>query len=66
MNYEDGTSEKFQATKWMKQLESDKFKKRILELMDIEVIGKYRDRQGDIESFENVDREAENEIKVDL
>ena len=66
LNYEDGTSEKFQATKWMKQLESDKFKKRILELMDIEVIGKYRDRQGDIESFENVDREAENEIKVDI
>ena len=66
LNYEDGTSEKFQATKWMKQLESDKFKKRILELMDIEVIGKYRDRQGDIESFENVDREVENEIKVDL
>tara|TARA_Y100000389_G_scaffold104276_1_gene101134 strand:+ start:213 stop:1364 length:1152 start_codon:yes stop_codon:yes gene_type:complete len=66
LNYEDGTSEKFQATKWMKQLESDKFKKRILELMDIEVIGKYRDRQGDIESFENVDREAENEVKVDI
>ena len=34
--------------------------------MDIEVIGKYRDRQGDIESFENVDREAENEVKVDI
>ena len=66
LNYEDGTSEKFQATKWMKQLESDKFKKRILELMDIEVIGKYRDRQGDIESFENVDREAENEVKADI
>jgi hypothetical protein len=26
-----------------------------LELMDIEVIGKYRDRQGSIESFEDID-----------
>jgi recombination protein RecA len=54
--YEDGTTEKFQATKWLEQLESPKFKNRILELMDAEVIGKYKDRQGNIELFEDIDK----------
>jgi len=40
----------------MEHLENPKFKNRVLELMDVEVIGKYRDRQGNIESFEDVDR----------
>ena len=53
--YEDGTTEKFQATRWMEKLEDPKFKNRVLELMDVEVIGKYRDRQGSIESFEDID-----------
>lgn len=53
--YEDGTAEKFQATRWMEKLEDPKFKSRVLELMDTEVIGKYRDRQGNIESFEDID-----------
>ena len=53
--YEDGTTEKFQATRWMEKLENSRFKARVLELMDIEVIGKYRDRQGSIESFEDID-----------
>ena len=56
--YEDGTTEKFQATRWMEKLEDPKFKSRVLELMDIEVIGKYRDRQGSIESFEDIDATA--------
>lgn len=56
--YEDGTTEKFQATRWMEKLEDPKFKSRVLELMDVEVIGKYRDRQGSIESFEDIDAAA--------
>ena len=56
--YEDGTTEKFQATRWMEKLEDPKFKNRVLELMDVEVIGKYRDRQGSIESFEDIDAAA--------
>jgi len=53
--YEDGTTEKFQATRWTEMLQNPKFKKRISQLMDTEVIGKYRDRQGNIESFEDID-----------
>jgi recombination protein RecA len=53
--YGDGTEQKFQATRWLDYMEDQKFKDRILELMDIEVIGKYKDRQGDITAFEDVD-----------
>lgn len=54
--YEDGTTEKFQTAKWLELLQKPKFKNRVLELMDAEVIGKYKDRQGSIESFEDIDR----------
>lgn len=53
--YDDGTEQKFQATRWLDYMEDQKFKDRVLELMDIEVIGKYKDRQGDITAFEDVD-----------
>lgn len=53
--YDNGEEQKFQATKWMEHLKDQRFKDRILELMDIEVIGKYKDRQGDITAFEDVD-----------
>jgi len=56
--YEDGEQEKFQATKWVEKMENPKFKARILELMDIEVIGKYKNREGSAEAFENVDMEV--------
>jgi recombination protein RecA len=64
--YEDGTTEKFQATRWMEKLEDPKFKSRVLELMDIEVIGKYRDRQGSIDSFENIDGNVESNASQDV
>ena len=41
--------------KWSDHLQDPRFRSRIEELMDIEVIGKYRDRQGNIESFEDID-----------
>jgi len=53
--FDDGTEQKFQATKWSEYLQDEKFKNRVLELMDIEVIGKYKDREGDITAFEDVD-----------
>ena len=42
----------------MENLQDPRFRKRVEELMDIEVIGKYKDRVGDIESFENIDRDV--------
>jgi len=58
--YDNGEEQKFQATKWMSHLQDQRFRQRVEELMDIEVIGKYKDRIGDIESFENVDKDVES------
>jgi RecA/RadA recombinase len=49
--YSDGTSEKFQAKKWVEKLQNEKFKSRIVELMDEEVVMKFDQRQGNAEDF---------------
>ncbi len=49
--YEDGTSEKFQASKWTEKLQTDKFKQRVLQIMDEEVVMKFDNRQGNAEDF---------------
>lgn len=41
--YEDGTSQKFQSKNWVEKLESDeRFKNRVLELMEEELVHKYQ------------------------
>ena len=49
--FEDGTSEKFQASKWTEKLENIEFKKRVLQIMDEEVVMKFDNRQGNAEDF---------------
>ena len=39
--HKDGTTEKFQSKTWTKKLESEKFKQRVLELMEEELVKKY-------------------------
>ena len=39
--YKDETSEKFQSKTWTKKLQNDKFRQRVLELMDDEIVKKY-------------------------
>lgn len=58
--YEDGSSEKFQAAKWSQKLKNEKFRNRILQLMDEEVILRFEDRTGDASEFYDIDKEAEN------
>ncbi len=58
--YEDGASEKFQASKWMEKLKNDKFKNRILTLMDEEVILKFERREADASSFYDIDQEGKS------
>ncbi len=55
--YEDGSSEKFQASKWKEKLQEEKFKNRILTIMDEEIILKFENREGDATSFYNLDEE---------
>jgi recombination protein RecA len=49
--YEDGTTEKFQASKWQSKLENENFRKRILTIMDEEVIMKFDKRIGEANEF---------------
>ncbi len=58
LQYEDGTVDKFQPSKWVKALESDKFRARVLEIMDREVIQKFDKREGDAKDFYDTDEEV--------
>tara|TARA_R100000008_G_scaffold83939_1_gene70138 strand:+ start:253 stop:1359 length:1107 start_codon:yes stop_codon:yes gene_type:complete len=49
--YEDGTCEKFQAAKWIEKLQGEKFRNRVLTIMDEEIIMKFDDRTGNSEDF---------------
>ena len=52
--YADGTEEKFQASRWNEKLEEEKFRRRILELMDEEVILKFHERTGEACDFYDI------------
>ena len=49
--YEDGTEERFQASKWIQKLSNKKFFDRVEDLMDIEVVRKFDNREGSAEDF---------------
>ena len=55
--YEDGTSEKFQASKWKEKLQSDKFRARILQIMDDEIIMRFEKKEGKADDFYDIDTE---------
>jgi len=55
--YEDGTSEKFQAAKWKEKLQSEKFKNRVLQIMDEEIIMRFDRKEGKAEEFYDIDQE---------
>ena len=58
LRHEDGTEEKFQASKWMEKMENEKFEKRILQLMDEEVILKFEKREGEAKDFYDDEEET--------
>lgn len=51
MVYEDGSTEKFQASKWTEKMKEDKFRQRVYQIMDEEVIMKFDSRVGKAEDF---------------
>jgi len=55
MIFEDGSTEKFQATKWVEKMQDDKFRKRVYQIIDEEVIYKFDNRQGKAEDFYEVE-----------
>ena len=51
MTFEDGSTEKFQATKWVEKMQDDKFRQRVYHIIDEEVIYKFDNRQGEAADF---------------
>ena len=51
LKYTDGTGEKFQKATWIKKLQDEKFKTRVLEIMDEEVVRKFDARTSNADGF---------------
>ena len=51
LKFVDGTSTKFQSAKWAEFLKDERFKARVLEVMDEEVVTKFQDRTGDASKY---------------
>ena len=55
--YKDGKEEKFQTAHWVEKLKDKKFKSRVFEIMDEEIIRKFDVREGSAADFYDVDKE---------
>jgi len=58
---DDGQEEKFQAAKWVEKMQNDKFRQRVYQIMDEEVIMKFHTREGNAEDFYDNDDETQVE-----
>jgi recombination protein RecA len=58
LKFADGTGEKFQSAHWLTKLQNEKFRARILELMDEEVVLKFHERTGNASEFYDKDEVA--------
>jgi len=57
LTHEDGDTEKFQKSSWLTKLSNEKFKTRVLQIMDEEVIMKFEDKTGKATDFYQIDDE---------
>tara|TARA_Y100000296_G_scaffold12949_1_gene15014 strand:+ start:452 stop:1573 length:1122 start_codon:yes stop_codon:yes gene_type:complete len=62
--YEDGTTDKFQKSSWVEKLQNEKFRARVLQIMDEEVILKFEERTGKADDFYKIDEETSDETIV--
>ena len=51
LSYADGTEEKFRSVEWVEKMKDDKFRNRIMELIDDEIVRKFDDRTGEASEF---------------
>ena len=59
MVFDEGTTEKFQATKWVEKMQNEKFRQQVYQIMDDEVIMKFDKRQGNASDFYDSEEEAD-------
>jgi recombination protein RecA len=62
LKFEDGTSQKFQSAKWLEHMKDEKFRSRVMQLLDEEVVLKFDERSVDASTFyDNDDEEDDGE-----
>jgi recombination protein RecA len=54
--YEDGSLEKFQGANWKEKLKNEKFRSRVLQIMDEEVIMRFEKKEGKADDFYDIDQ----------
>jgi len=59
LKFEDGTSQKFQSAKWAEQMKDEKFRARVMQLIDEEVVLKFDKRIVDASTFYESDEEED-------
>ena len=57
LRFEDGTEQKFQPSRWLEFLADEKFKARVIQIMEEEVIMKFKNREGTASDFYEIDEE---------
>ena len=57
LRFEDGTEQKFQPSRWLESLEDEKFRARVIQIMEEEVIMKFKNREGVASDFYEIDEE---------
>jgi recombination protein RecA len=51
LKHSDGTTEKFQAAGWLEKMKTPKFRQRVLELLEEEVVVKFENKTGNAKNF---------------
>ena len=59
MVFDDGTTEKFQAAKWVEKMKDDKFRQQVYRIMDEEVIRKFNEREGNAADFYDTEEDED-------
>jgi recombination protein RecA len=57
LRFEDGTEQKFQPSRWLEFLEDEGFRARVIQIMEEEVIMKFKNREGVASDFYEIDEE---------
>ena len=55
LEYADGEVQQFRKSDWKMHLQDEKFRARVLELMDEEVVHKFKNREGSASAFYDID-----------
>jgi len=55
LNFEEGENVKFQKAAWMEKMQVGRFRDRVIEIMDQEIVRKFEDRTGKADDFYDID-----------